>query len=81
MANMTNDKPETSQASGRLSPSSEKAPESNASKGLFNRMGDLPQFKFGGKLLDGAALNWGIGIIASCGFLVSSRAPKRSVQC
>ncbi|KFA74041.1 hypothetical protein S40288_05174 [Stachybotrys chartarum IBT 40288] len=37
---------------------------------FFNRMGDLPQWKVGGQHLRGAALNWGIGIIASCGFLM-----------
>ncbi|CRK23746.1 Sugar transporter STL1 like protein [Verticillium longisporum] len=35
-----------------------------------SKMGDLPQWKVNGKLLRGAALNWGIGIIASCGFLM-----------
>ncbi|KAM0646055.1 hypothetical protein D7B24_002179 [Verticillium nonalfalfae] len=35
-----------------------------------SKMGDLPQWKVNGKLLRGAALNWGIGVIASCGFLM-----------
>lgn len=37
---------------------------------FFSKMGDLPQWGVGGKRLRGAALNWSIGIIASCGFLM-----------
>lgn len=38
--------------------------------GWFSKMGDLPEFKVGGKLLQGKTLNWAIGFIASCGFLM-----------
>ena len=37
---------------------------------FFSKMGDLPEWGVGGKRLRGAALNWSIGIIASCGFLM-----------
>lgn len=43
---------------------------SNVFVRFFNKMGDLPQWKVGGQHIRGAALNWGIGIIASCGFLM-----------
>ncbi|KAE8408988.1 general substrate transporter [Aspergillus pseudonomiae] len=33
-------------------------------------MGDLPEWKIGGEKLKGRALNWSIGFIASCGFLM-----------
>lgn len=36
----------------------------------FSRLGNLPQFKVKGELLRGATLNWAIGCIASCGFLM-----------
>jgi hypothetical protein len=42
----------------------------HAGKTFFSKLGDLPQLKVGSRLLQGAALNWGIGIIASCGFLM-----------
>lgn len=38
--------------------------------GVFSRLGDLPEWKFGGKHLAGTTLNYGIGLIASCGFLM-----------
>ena len=38
--------------------------------GFFSRMGDLPEWKVGGKHLAGTALNYSIGFIASCGFLM-----------
>lgn len=38
--------------------------------GFFSRMGDLPEWKVGGKHLSGTALNYCIGFIASCGFLM-----------
>ncbi|EEY20463.1 sugar transporter STL1 [Verticillium alfalfae VaMs.102] len=44
-------------------------PKSGFSR-FCSKMGDLPQWKVNGKLLRGAALNWGIGVIASCGFLM-----------
>ncbi|KAH7374474.1 sugar transporter STL1 [Plectosphaerella cucumerina] len=43
---------------------------SNGFLRFFSRMGNLPQWKWRGQLLRGQALNWGIGIIASCGFLM-----------
>ncbi|KAE8422013.1 hypothetical protein BDV36DRAFT_291826 [Aspergillus pseudocaelatus] len=36
----------------------------------FGWMGDLPEWKIGGEKLKGRALNWSIGFIASCGFLM-----------
>ncbi|EIT82272.1 putative transporter [Aspergillus oryzae 100-8] len=36
----------------------------------FGWMGDLPEWKVGGEKLKGRALNWSIGFIASCGFLM-----------
>ncbi|KAL2004758.1 hypothetical protein VTN00DRAFT_3286 [Thermoascus crustaceus] len=47
--------------------------KSSSSTGLmafFGRMGDLPEWKVGGAYLSGRALNWSIGFIASCGFLM-----------
>ncbi|KFH44265.1 Sugar transporter-like protein [Hapsidospora chrysogenum ATCC 11550] len=38
--------------------------------GFFSRMGDLPEWKVSGKHLSGTALNYCIGFIASCGFLM-----------
>lgn len=38
--------------------------------GFFSRMGNLPEWKVGGKHLAGTALNYSIGLIASCGFLM-----------
>jgi hypothetical protein len=38
--------------------------------GFFHKIGDLPEWTFRGNRLQGKALNWGIGIIASCGFLM-----------
>lgn len=37
---------------------------------FFSKLGDLPEWTIGGKHLEGAALNWSIGCIASCGFLM-----------
>ncbi|KAK6222978.1 sugar transporter Stl1 [Colletotrichum tabaci] len=39
-------------------------------KGFLARMGDLPEWGFRGKRLQGRLLNWSIGFIASCGFLM-----------
>ncbi|KJK61907.1 Sugar and other transporter [Aspergillus parasiticus SU-1] len=36
----------------------------------FGWMGDLPEWKIGNEKLKGRALNWSIGFIASCGFLM-----------
>jgi hypothetical protein len=38
--------------------------------GFFSRMGDLPEWHVRGKHLSGKALNYSIGFIASCGFLM-----------
>lgn len=38
--------------------------------GWFGKLGDLPEWKFRGSLLSGAPLNYAIGLIASCGFLM-----------
>ncbi|KAF9872282.1 hypothetical protein CkaCkLH20_10109 [Colletotrichum karsti] len=38
--------------------------------GFFSRLGDLPEWKWRGKHLEGTALNWCIGFIASTGFLM-----------
>jgi hypothetical protein len=38
--------------------------------GFFSRLGDLPEWKIGGKHLAGTTLNYSIGFIASCGFLM-----------
>ena len=38
--------------------------------GMFSRLGDLPEWKVRGKHLQGATLNYSIGFIASCGFLM-----------
>jgi len=37
---------------------------------FFSRMGDLPTWRFGKSYMRGRALNWGIGVIASTGFLM-----------
>ncbi|KAF4842092.1 Sugar transporter STL1 [Colletotrichum siamense] len=37
---------------------------------LCSRLGDLPEWKVKGKPLEGRTLNWSIGFIASCGFLM-----------
>ncbi|KAI9157929.1 Sugar transporter STL1 [Paramyrothecium foliicola] len=60
--------------SDRASYAHEKGHPNNGSSNIlvrfFHKMGDLPEWKVGGSLLRGAALNWGIGFIASCGFLM-----------
>ena len=38
--------------------------------GLFSKLGNLPEWKVGGAHLRGRILNYGIGFIASCGFLM-----------
>ncbi|GAB7363377.1 hypothetical protein MBLNU230_g3656t1 [Neophaeotheca triangularis] len=38
--------------------------------GMFSALGNLPEWGLGGKKLHGKPLNYGIGIIASCGFLM-----------
>lgn len=38
--------------------------------GFFSRLGNLPEWGIRGKKLEGRALNWSIGFIASCGFLM-----------
>lgn len=37
---------------------------------LCGKLGDLPEWRFGSGKLHGRTLNWGIGIIASMGFLM-----------
>nr|CBV37345.1 hexose transporter [Colletotrichum graminicola] len=46
------------------------ADEKPKSKGFLARMGDLPEWGFRGQRLQGKVLNWSIGFIASCGFLM-----------
>ncbi|KAI8725726.1 MFS domain-containing protein [Fusarium sp. LHS14.1] len=48
----------------------EKPKHQSGISGFLSRLGDLPEWKVGGKHLEGATLNWAIGIIASCGFLM-----------
>lgn len=38
--------------------------------GFFSKMGNLPEWSVRGKRLSGKTLNWAIGFIASCGFLM-----------
>lgn len=38
--------------------------------GWFAKLGNLPEWKFGKDKLSGKALNYSIGICASCGFLM-----------
>ncbi|KAM5349049.1 hypothetical protein ACJ41O_008872 [Fusarium nematophilum] len=52
------------------SPVNEKPKEPSGILGFFSRLGDLPEWKVRGKHLQGATLNWSIGFIASCGFLM-----------
>lgn len=47
-----------------------RANNSTGFKGAFSWMGDLPEWKVGGEYLAGKTLNWSIGFIASCGFLM-----------
>lgn len=37
---------------------------------IFSKLGNLPEWKVRGSLLRGKALNWSIGFVASCGFLM-----------
>jgi MFS family permease len=70
------EKPEQPRDNGISPPSSvdgqvnEKSNHKSGLTGFFSRLGDLPEWKVGGKHLEGATLNWAIGIIASCGFLM-----------
>lgn len=48
----------------------EDGPKKNFILRWCSKMGDLPEWKVGGQRLRGAALNWSIGFIASCGFLM-----------
>lgn len=36
----------------------------------YSALGNLPQFKFRGKLLSGAALNWAIALVAGSGYIM-----------
>lgn len=56
-------------ASSSSSPSP-KPSEPSGILGFFSRLGNLPEWKVGKKKLTGKALNWSIGICASCGFLM-----------
>lgn len=38
--------------------------------GMFSKLGNLPEWGIRGKKLSGKPLNYGIGLIASCGFLM-----------
>ncbi|RSL82282.1 hypothetical protein CEP51_005283 [Fusarium floridanum] len=60
----------TSPPSSIEGPVSEKPKHQSGIAGFFSRLGNLPEWKVGGKHLEGATLNWAIGIIASCGFLM-----------
>ncbi|RSL68720.1 hypothetical protein CEP54_002632 [Fusarium duplospermum] len=70
------EKPEQPRDNGTSPPSSIEGPVSekpmhrSGISGFFSRLGDLPEWKVNGKHLEGATLNWAIGIIASCGFLM-----------
>lgn len=70
------EKPEQPRDNGSSPPSSvdgqvnEKPKHKSGLTGFFSRLGDLPEWKVSGKHLEGATLNWAIGIIASCGFLM-----------
>lgn len=46
------------------------APPETGLTPFLRKMGDLPEYKFGGSLLRGRTLNYAIGCIASCGFLM-----------
>lgn len=80
MGVFNSEKPEASNLShrsrdGSLSDNTtnNKAVEGPSPNGLvrfFSRMGDLPEWKWRGKRLEGRALNWSIAFIASCGFLM-----------
>jgi hypothetical protein len=45
---------------------------------FFSKMGNLPEWKMGGRKLEGKSLNWSIGFIASCGFLMFGYAKYAS---
>lgn len=38
--------------------------------GTLSRLGNLPEWGINGKKMSGKPLNYGIGVIASCGFLM-----------
>ncbi|KAL2758817.1 hypothetical protein ACRALDRAFT_1048467 [Sodiomyces alcalophilus JCM 7366] len=48
----------------------EDGPSKNPILRWCSKLGNLPEWKVGGQHLRGAALNWSIGVIASCGFLM-----------
>lgn len=60
----------TSPPSSVNSPVNEKPKRPSGIMGFFSKCGDLPEWKFGGKQLAGKSLNYSIGFIASCGFLM-----------
>ncbi|KXH33619.1 hypothetical protein CSIM01_11784 [Colletotrichum simmondsii] len=78
--NMTEkqEKREQPSGSGSRTPSSvdssravdQKSKSPGGLMGFFAKMGDLPEWGFRGKRLEGKLLNWSIGFIASCGFLM-----------
>ena len=55
---------------GRANPPKPQTSNQGGILGFFSRLGDLPEWKVGGKHLAGTALNYSIGFIASCGFLM-----------
>lgn len=67
---------DTESSSGQLSKEERirderrRANNSTGLMGAFSWMGDLPEWKIRGKHLEGKSLNWSIGVIASCGFLM-----------
>lgn len=52
------------------SPIPQKSQQPGGILGFFSRLGNLPEYNFGKKKLEGISLNWSIGFVASCGFLM-----------
>lgn len=49
--------------------------------GFFSKMGNLPEWKLGGKKLQGKALNISIAWAAACGFLMFGYGMPSRVRC
>lgn len=65
-----NEKPQSDSPSDSESPTPQKNQQPGGVLGFFSKLGNLPEWKLGKKKLDGPTLNWSIGIVASCGFLM-----------
>lgn len=51
-------------------PQPQKTQQPGGILGFFSKLGNLPEWKLGKKKMEGKTLNYSIGLVASCGFLM-----------